>query len=195
MCGEKYFKTPVNPFNNTWVFLEQPSISGICDVRNNKGDMAQRAESNSTDKLPWTSPGSFGRKKGINRQIISNCYHKHTIFISFIYIVSSLFFPSPQLPAGVRRQDNNFWLPVLVDRLQLYTRTPPRAANGLPNQWVQLVLLWAQTQGLGCWVQEISWLLLPFSANTTRNCRWALKKKVYKTEITCNIRSWAGALY
>lgn len=52
MCGEKYFKTPVNPFNNTWVFLEQPSISGICDVRNNKGDMAQRAESNSTDKLP-----------------------------------------------------------------------------------------------------------------------------------------------
>ena len=52
MCGEKYFKTPVNPFNNTWVFLEQPSISGICDVRNNKGDMAQMAESNSTDKLP-----------------------------------------------------------------------------------------------------------------------------------------------
>lgn len=94
MCGEKYFKTPVNPFNNTWVFLEQPSISGICDVRNNKGDMAQRAESNSTDKLPWTSPGSFGRKKGINRQIIPNCYHKHTIFISFIYIVSSLFFPT-----------------------------------------------------------------------------------------------------
>lgn len=94
MCGEKYFKTPDNPFNNTWVFLEQPSISGICDVRNNKGDMAQRAESNSTDKLPWTSPGSFGRKKGINRQIIPNCYQKHTIFISFIYIVSSLFFPT-----------------------------------------------------------------------------------------------------
>lgn len=47
----------------TWVFTEQPFISGICDVRNSKGDMAHRAESNNTDKLPWTSPGSFKNKK------------------------------------------------------------------------------------------------------------------------------------
>ena len=25
--------------------------------------MAQRAESNNTDKLPWTSPGSFSRNR------------------------------------------------------------------------------------------------------------------------------------
>lgn len=47
----------------TWVFTEQPFISGICDVRNSKGDMAHRAESNNTDKLPWTSPGSFKNQK------------------------------------------------------------------------------------------------------------------------------------
>ena len=50
-------------FNVTWVFTEQPFISGICDVRNNKGAMAHRAESNNTDKLPWTSPGSFKNEK------------------------------------------------------------------------------------------------------------------------------------
>ena len=38
--------------------------------------------------------GPLEGKKGMNRQIIPNCYHKHTIFISFIYIVSSLFFPT-----------------------------------------------------------------------------------------------------
>ena len=45
--------------SHTCIFWEQPSISGTCVVRNSNGAIAHRAESNITDKLPWTSPGSF----------------------------------------------------------------------------------------------------------------------------------------
>lgn len=65
----------------TWVFTEQPFISGICDVRNSKGDMAHRAESNNTDKLPWTSPGSFKNKKKQKSSSSSSLFENNIVTI------------------------------------------------------------------------------------------------------------------